>query len=62
MMINRCLGRAGLASPRLGKPTKNGNEAAEMPSCLMNCRRWIAFIPIDYLTLTTRDRFQLNKN
>jgi hypothetical protein len=46
MMINRCLGRAGLARPRLGRPSKKGSEAVEMPSCLMNCRRWIAFIPM----------------
>src|SRR5438045_3885734 len=44
MTINRCLGRAGLARPRLGKPMRNGSEAAEMPSCLMNCRRRSAFM------------------
>src|ERR1041384_267544 len=44
MMMSRCRGRAGLARLRLGKPIRNGKEAAEMPRCLMNWRRSTAFI------------------
>src|ERR1043166_70889 len=44
MIISRCRGRVGLARPRLGRPTKKGSAAAEMPTCLRNSRRRIAFI------------------
>src|ERR1043165_2853511 len=47
-MISRCRGRAGLARPRLGRPTKKGSAAAEMPTCLRNSRRRIAFIVRSY--------------
>src|SRR6266699_2767697 len=46
MMINRCRGRAGLARPRLGRPTRNGRAEAEIPNCLRNWRRRIAFISV----------------
>ena len=46
MTTSRWRGRAGAARPRLGSPTMNGSEAAERPNCLMNCRRWVAFMTI----------------
>src|SRR5438128_1445364 len=44
MMSKRWRGRAGLARPRLGRPRRNGKEAAERPTCLRNWRRAITFI------------------
>src|SRR5207247_553609 len=54
MMSNLCLGRAGLARPRLGRPIKKGSAPAEMPTCLRNCRRAMAFIVLQVVWSITQ--------